>query len=82
MASDMAGVSTLRNSAAAVLSTVCVDLVGAVVLVVVFALLASKVGANLGTNTGAVTNLDPGDLVADLDDLANDLVSYAERKGD
>ena len=76
----MAGVTTLRNSATAVLSTVCVDLVGAVVLVVVLALLASKIGANLGTNTGAVANLDPSDLVADLDYLANDLVSYAEGK--
>lgn len=62
------------------LSTVCVDLVGAVVLVVTLALLASKVGANLSTNTGTVANLDLGDLAADLDDLANDLMSYAERK--
>lgn len=74
----MAGVSTLCDSAVVVLSTVCVDLVGAVVLLVVLALVASKVGANLSTNTGAVSNLDSGDLVTDLDDLADNLVSYAE----
>jgi hypothetical protein len=76
----MARVSTLCDCAVVVLSTVCVDLVGAVVFLVVLALVTSKVGADLCTNTSAVSNLDAGDLVADLDDLANDLVSYAERQ--
>lgn len=62
------------------LSTVCVDLVGAVVLLVRLAVVASQVGANLSTNTSAVANLNLGDLGADLDDLADNLVSYAERK--
>ena len=64
------------------LSTICVDLVGAVVLLVGLAVVAGQVGANLGTNTSAVANLDLCDLGADLDDLADDLVSYAERKRD
>jgi hypothetical protein len=65
-----------------VLSTVCVDLVGAVVLLVGLAVVASQVGTDLSTNTSAVSDLDLGDLGADLDDLSDDLVSYAERKRD
>jgi hypothetical protein len=65
-----------------VLSSVSVDLVGAVVLLVVFALVASQVGTDLSTNTGTVTDLNASDLVSDLDDLSDDLVSYAERKRD
>jgi DNA-binding MarR family transcriptional regulator len=76
----MARVSTLCDCAVCVLSTVCVDLVGAVVFLVVLALVASKIGTDLSTNTSAVSNLDAGDLVADLDDLANNLVSYTERQ--
>ena len=62
MTSDVAGVATLRNSTIGVLSTVCVDRVGAVVFLVVLALIASKVGANLSANTGTIANLDLGDL--------------------
>ena len=58
----MAGVTTLSDSAISVLSTVCVDGVGAVVLLVGLALRAGKVGSNLGTNTSTVANLDLGDL--------------------
>jgi hypothetical protein len=76
----MAGVSTLCNCAVGVLSTICVDLVGAVVFLVVLALVASKIGTNLSTDSGAVSDLDSGDLVTNLDDLANNLVSYAERQ--
>jgi hypothetical protein len=57
-------------------------LVGAVVLVVVLALVASEVGTNLSTNTSAVANLELSNLTANLDDLSDDLVSYAERKRD
>jgi hypothetical protein len=52
------------------------------VLLVVLALVASQVGTNLSTNSSTVANLDAGDLVADLDDLSDNLVSYAERKRD
>jgi hypothetical protein len=50
------------------------------VLLVVLALVASQVGTNLSSNTSTVANLDAGDLVADLDNLSDNLVSYAERK--
>jgi hypothetical protein len=36
---------------------------------------------NLRANTSAVSNLDLGDFGSDFDDLANDLMSYAEGKG-
>jgi hypothetical protein len=45
------------------------------------AVTAVEICANLSTNTGAVANLECGDLGSDLDDLANDLVSYAQRQG-
>lgn len=64
------------------LCTVGVDLVRAVVLLVVLALVAGKIGANLGTGTGAVANLDLGDLGSNLYNAADNLVSYAERQGD
>jgi hypothetical protein len=72
----------LRNSAIGVLGSVGVNLVGAVVLLVVLALVAGQVGTNLSTNTSAISNLDASDLVANLDDLSDNLVSYAERKRD
>lgn len=62
MASDMARVATLGNSAISVLGAVCVDGVGAVVLLVALALGAGKIGSDLGTNTSTVANLDLGDL--------------------
>ena len=76
----MARVSTLCDCAVGVLGTVCVDLVGAVVLLVVLALVAGEIGTDLSTNTGAVSDLDASDLVADLDYLADNLVSYAKRQ--
>jgi hypothetical protein len=57
-------------------------LVGAVVFLVVLALGACKIGTNLSADTRAVTNLDLGDLGADLYDLSDNLVSNAEGKGD
>jgi hypothetical protein len=80
MHTDVARVTSLCYSAVRVLGTVGIDLVGAVVLLVVLALVASKIGTDLGTRTSAVANLDLGDLGSDLDDAANDLVSYAEGK--
>jgi hypothetical protein len=65
-----------------VLGTICVDLVGAVVLLVGLAVVASQVGANLRANTNTVADLHLGDLGANLDNLANDLVSYAEGQRD
>ncbi|CAI9626784.1 unnamed protein product [Alternaria burnsii] len=76
----MARVSTLCDCAVGVLGTVCVNLVGAVILLVVLALVAGEIGTDLSTNTGAVSDLDASDLVTNLDDLADNLVSYAKRK--
>jgi hypothetical protein len=52
------------------------------VLLVVLALIARQVGTDLSSNTSAVANLDAGDLVANLDNLSDNLVSYAKRKRD
>ena len=78
VSADVAGETSLGDGAVRVGSTVCVDHVGAVVLLVRLAVTAVKVGADLGTDTCAVANLECGDLGSDLDDLANDLVSYAQ----
>jgi len=48
---DVRGVTTLRDGAIRVRCTVCVDGVGAVVLLVSLAVVAGQVGADLGTNT-------------------------------
>jgi hypothetical protein len=52
----------------------------AVILVVALALLALQARPNLRSNTDTVPNLDAGHLVADLDSMANDLVSNADGK--
>lgn len=57
-------------------------MVRAVVLLIGLTLVASKIGTDLSTNTSTVANLDVLDLAADLDDLADDFVAYAERKRD
>ena len=75
-------VASLCDSTVRVFSTVGVDLVRAVVFLVVLALVASKICANLGTRTSTVTDLDLGDLGPDLDNTTNNLVPYAERKRD
>jgi hypothetical protein len=54
MGAHVAGVATLRDSTVWVLSTVCVDLVGAVVLVVRLAIGASQIGACEGVGTKSV----------------------------
>ena len=74
-------VTSLGDSAVRVLSAVGIDLIRAVILLVGLALVAGKIGANLGTRTNAVADLVLGDLGSDLDDAANDLVSYAQGKG-
>ena len=74
-------VTSLGDSAVRVLSAVGIDLVRAVVLLVGLALVAGKIGADLGTRSNTVANLVLGDLGSDLDDAANDLVSYAQGKG-
>lgn len=78
MCSDVRGVATLRESAIWVWSTVGVDAVWAVVLLVGLAVAASQVGANLGTNTDTVADLDGLDILSDLDSTANNLVTDAE----
>jgi hypothetical protein len=52
----------------------------AVILIVTLALLALETRPNLCSNTDTVPNLDAGHLVADLDSMANDLVSNADGK--
>lgn len=74
-------VTSLGDSAVRVLSAVGIDLVRAVVLLVGLALVTGKIGADLGTRSNTVANLVLGDLGSDLDDAANDLVSYAQGKG-
>jgi hypothetical protein len=80
--SDVRRVASLGNSAVRVLSTVGVNLVGAVVLLVGLALIAGEIGTDLGTRTDTVSDLVLGDLRADLDNAANDLVSDAQGKRD
>jgi hypothetical protein len=62
----MTGETTLAHCAIRMFRAVCVHLIRAVVL--------------LGTNTGTIANLYVLDLGADLDDLANDFVTYTERE--
>lgn len=81
MSSNVAGVSSLPDSSTWVLSTIGVDLVWAVVFLRILALLTCEVGTDLGADTSAVANFDFGDLGADLEDLADNLVSYTQRKG-
>jgi len=51
-----------------------------VVLIIRLAVLALQTGRDLGADAYAVTNLDTSRaLVADLDSLADDFMTYAER---
>lgn len=52
----------------------------AVVLVIALALLALQARPDLSAHTNAVSDLDAGNLVADPDSMANDLVANADRK--
>ena len=51
-----------------------------VVLIIRLAKLAFQAGADLGTDSNAVSDLDGGHLVADLDGLANDFMTNADWK--
>ena len=82
MNTDVRGVASLGDSAVRVLSTVRIDLVGAVVLLVCLALSAGEIGANLSTRADTVSDLVLGDLGSDLNDAPDDLVSDTERKRD
>lgn len=82
MCTDMAGIATLGDSAVWIWGSVSVDLVGAVVLLVRFALCASQIGCDLRANTSSVSNLEVLDLGSHLHDSANDLVTNAEREWD
>lgn len=75
MCTDVAGISTLRDSAVGVWRTIGVDLLGAVILVITFALLALHTGLDLRSDTDAVANLDCADFGADLDGLSNDFMT-------
>lgn len=59
--------------------TVGINLVLAVRLIVVLALLALQARVHLSTDTDALADLGHGDLLANLEDLANDLVADSER---
>ena len=51
---------------------------GAVVLIITLALLALQARPDLSTDSDAVTDFDGLDLVANLDGVANNLVSDAD----
>lgn len=82
MRSHVARIAALCDGTIWVRRPICVNLVGAVVLLVGFALGASQVGANLCANTDAISDLHSCDLGPDIDDLANDLVTDAEGQWD
>jgi hypothetical protein len=80
MDTNVRGVTALGDvSGVHVLLTPSVDLVSAVGLVVVLALLALQAAVDLSTNTDTLSNLGEGDLGANLDDLADNLVTDGER---
>lgn len=78
MCSNVRSISTLRDSAVLVLGTVCVDLVGTVILLVCLAVVAGQVGLDLCTDTDSVANLDCLDVLSNLDSLADNLVANAD----
>jgi hypothetical protein len=49
--------------------------------IVVLALLALAARADLGSNTDSLSDLELGDVLADLDDLANDFVARNDKLG-
>ena len=53
----------------------------AIILVITLALGATHAGLNLSSNTNTVSNLAGRDVLTNSDDLANDLVSNADRSG-
>jgi hypothetical protein len=82
VSTDVAGVTTLGHRTICMFRAVRVNRVGAVVLLVRFAVVAREVSTDLSTNASAIANLYVLNLGADSDDLADDLVAYTERKRD
>lgn len=78
MCSDVAGVATLRDGAVFVWCAECVNAVGAVVLLIRLAVVASQVCADLRTDTDTVADFDGLDVFANLDRLAYHLVADAD----
>lgn len=75
----MRAVTALSDVASVhVLLTPGINLVSAVGLVVVLALLALQAAVDLSTNTDALANLGEGNLGTNTDDLADDLVADSE----
>lgn len=54
--------------------TVLLNHVWAVVLLVCLAVVAGEICLDLGANTSSVANLEGLDILADTDDLSNDLL--------
>jgi hypothetical protein len=79
---NVTGITSLCDGAVRVRRTVCVDGVWAVVLLVGLAVVASEISADLSPDTGAVADFEVLDLGANLNNLADDLVAYAERERD
>ena len=79
---NVAGVATLRDRAIRVRRSVGVHHVGAVVLLIAFAIDASHVRLDLSSHTDAVADFDGGDILADLDRAADDFVADAQRERD
>jgi hypothetical protein len=76
---DVAGVAALGDDAGlGPDGAVGIELVDAVGLVIVLALLALQAGVELGADADALARLDQSDLGPDAQGLANDLVADAE----
>lgn len=82
MASLVRRVTTLRGvSGIQIRRTIGINLVLTVRLIVVLALLTLQARIHLRTDTNTLTDLGESDLVANLDDLADDLVADGEGVG-
>ena len=79
----MRGITSLRNglvriSLFGIGCSICIDLVRAIVLIVALALGALETGPDLSANTNAIPNFYCLDFGANLDNMANNLVTYAD----
>ena len=80
MSSDVRSITTLCNCSIGVRCAIGIDCLGAVVFLVGLAVVASQIGANLGTDTDSVADLDGSHVLADLDGAANNLVTDTKGK--
>jgi hypothetical protein len=80
MRPNVAGIATLGDSSIWVFRSISIDLAGAVVFLIRFAIGAIQISANLRANTSPVANFEVFDFRADLDNFADNLVPYAERE--